>query len=485
MGKKNLEQLFKESFQDFQEVPDEKVWASIEASLDKKKQKKRAVPIWWGLGGAAAALIIALLAINPFGEEQEQEQIITDVENISVPENQTSSNEKINRDFIPPTTNQNEQNSLVGTSEKNTLNQKENQAEENSFTKTKASSSTGNNFSISNQNGSQLAQIDKNSAPKDEKLSQDKEAMKKNNSAIVMNIDEEESAKRKAILSTERSENQVAENTTEKDVTEKQSIYDAIAEQEQLEEAVAKNNSGKWSVGPSLAPVYFNGAGDGSPVGADFATNSKTGNLNLSYGVNVAYEVGKKVKIRSGVHRVNFGYNTNDVVFSSTLQAAASNRIANIDYDQNSETILVQSKESAKNSPVLGAKEVAFNEVPSLEGKMVQQLGYIEVPLEVNYALLDKKFGVDLIGGVSSLFLVDNSVLLESNELVTEMGEANNINSLNFSANFGMGLNYHFTPKFRFNVEPVFKYQLNTFSNVSGNFQPYSIGVYSGFTFKF
>ena len=42
MGKKNLEELFKESFQDFQEVPDEKVWASIEASLDKKKQKKRA-----------------------------------------------------------------------------------------------------------------------------------------------------------------------------------------------------------------------------------------------------------------------------------------------------------------------------------------------------------------------------------------------------------------------------------------------------------
>ena len=62
MGKKNLEELFKESFQDFQEVPDDKVWASIEASLDKKKQKKRAVPIWWGLGGAAAALVIAGVA---------------------------------------------------------------------------------------------------------------------------------------------------------------------------------------------------------------------------------------------------------------------------------------------------------------------------------------------------------------------------------------------------------------------------------------
>ena len=98
---------------------------------------------------------------------------------------------------------------------------------------------------------------------------------------------------------------------------------------------------------------------------------------------------------------------------------------------------------------------------------------------------MDKRFGVDLIGGVSSLFLVDNTVLLESNELITEVGEANNINSTNFSANFGMGLNYKFSPKIQINVEPVFKYQLNTFSNVSGNFRPYSIGVYSGFSFRF
>jgi hypothetical protein len=116
---------------------------------------------------------------------------------------------------------------------------------------------------------------------------------------------------------------------------------------------------------------------------------------------------------------------------------------------------------------------------------MVQQLGYIEVPLELNYAVVDKRFGVDLIGGVSSLFLVDNAVLLESNDLVTEVGEANNINSMNFSANVGMGLNYKFSPKIQINVEPVFKYQLNTFSNVSGSFRPYSIGVYSGFSFRF
>ena len=99
MGKKNLEQLFKESFQDFQEVPDEKVWNSIEASLDKKKQKKRAIPIWWSLGGVAAALLLLLMVINPFAEQPVEEQIITDTENSAVPNAPNKSEERDSDDF--------------------------------------------------------------------------------------------------------------------------------------------------------------------------------------------------------------------------------------------------------------------------------------------------------------------------------------------------------------------------------------------------
>lgn len=483
MGKKNLEQLFKESFQDFQEVPDEKVWNSIEASLDKKKQKKRAVPVWWGLGGAAAALAILLLAINPFAEEPKEEQIITDRENIAIPDETGNSEEKNNNGFSPVTTSEKQEDGLANTSDSEDLQEGNHQTTDNSLHKNEVSAIAENVASTNSKmnDSTDKTQAKNNGLIESEALSSEKDGTEKN-TAIAMNDDEGQ----KRTTETDEDNNQVAQHTEEKVEAEKKSIYDAIEEQKEIEETVAENKKGKWSVGPSLAPVYFDATGDGSPVGADFSSNSKSGKFNLSYGLTVAYEVGKKLKIRSGVHRVNYGYNTNDVVFSSTLRAASANRIANIDYNPNSESIIVQSRESAKNaSPSVGSKEVLFNEAPSLDGKMVQQLGYIEVPLEVNYAVLDKKFGVDLIGGVSSLFLVDNSVLLESNELVTEMGEANNINALNFSANVGMGLNYKFTPKVRFNIEPVFKYQLNTFSNVSGNFKPYSIGVYSGISFKF
>ena len=51
------------------------------------------------------------------------------------------------------------------------------------------------------------------------------------------------------------------------------------------------------------------------------------------------------------------------------------------------------------------------------------------VPFELDYAIMDKKFGINVIGGISSLFLVDNSIQLESpsQNLLTEMGEANKI----------------------------------------------------------
>ncbi|MBT8252509.1 MAG: hypothetical protein KJN68_00940, partial [Bacteroidia bacterium] len=67
----------------------------------------------------------------------------------------------------------------------------------------------------------------------------------------------------------------------------------------------------------------------------------------------------------------------------------------------------------------------------------------------------------------------------------SELGEASNINSTSFSANLGMGMKYKVSKRINLNLEPVFKYQLNTFKDTSGNFKPYTIGVYTGFSFKF
>lgn len=505
MGKKNLEQLFKDTFRDFYEAPSEKVWESIEASLDKKKQKKRIVPIWWQLGGVAAALVVLFYVVDPFGTEvkPDVEQIISDTENTVNPD---QIDKKVGKEDlhdpsgitatenVADTADENETSNTRGTQnahskEINPLSEGQMaHANKNTTVDEEAKSSHGQN-----QQGREILTVADNTVQKEdihqEDLSKQDPLLdntSNNKETIALNDSQNQSEEKQPLsdLQGKKEEKAIAMNEEEKEESGI-SIFDAIKEQEAEKELATQSNAGKWSVGPSVAPVYFNATGDGSPIHSDFSSNSKSGNFNLSYGLNVAYEVGKKVKIRSGIHKVNYGYDTNDVSFSSTLRSSSNEMIANINYSQNSENIVVQSTKKAYNSPSdVGSKEV-LNEMPLLNGKMVQQLGYIEVPLEVNYAMVDKKFGVDLIGGVSSLFLVDNAVLLESQDLVTEVGEANNANSVNFSANVGMGLNYEFSPKVQLNIEPVFKYQLNTFSKTAGVFQPFSIGVYSGVSFKF
>lgn len=103
----------------------------------------------------------------------------------------------------------------------------------------------------------------------------------------------------------------------------------------------------------------------------------------------------------------------------------------------------------------------------------------------MSYALIDKKFGLNVIAGMSTLFLNENEVSLSSNSMNMILGEANNLNSIHFSTNFGIGMKYKILKALEYNLEPTFKYQLNTFSSGSGNFKPYLFGVYTGLSYKF
>ncbi|WP_047417736.1 outer membrane beta-barrel protein [Cellulophaga sp. Hel_I_12] len=508
MNKKSIDELFRERFREFDEVPDEKVWKAIKASLEKKKSRK-VIPIWWKLGGIAAVLSILMVAINPFEKttEEYQNQVTetkskdpieqnpgiktsekdADFKNLGIElveendQNASKTEEEILKEAAHPYANSAQKDKLSNTSskkEKKSLVQSDKNSalvQENTSTKTtkksdayaqtkniKTHEATKGSFKDQLEEKEALAQKDANT-----------------NGETASKID----------FNAEKSKNSMALNEElkiiDKKEAQKKSIFEAINDQEEV--ILADNTNEKWSVGPSVAPVYFNGIGEGSPVHTIFVPNSKSGNINMSYGVSVAYEVSKKLKVRSGVHKVDYGYTTNQVSFSPSARAETP-QVQNIDYAASAKGIVVSSRVNpdvgGEFSPLTNAFDTTAK-AATLDGNLSQQFGYLEVPLELNYAVLDTRFGINVIGGVSSLFLIDNSVLLNSGDQTTEMGEANNINDLNFSTNIGFGLNYKFSPKLQFNIEPIFKYQLNTFSNIAGDFRPFSVGVYSGFNLRF
>ena len=98
MAKKKLDELFQEKFQDFHETPDEKVWQSLEAALDKKEKSRKVIPFWWRLGGVAAVLLAGLWLINPFSTQSDNTEnpVITNVEQDS---NQVDSKQESKNPF--------------------------------------------------------------------------------------------------------------------------------------------------------------------------------------------------------------------------------------------------------------------------------------------------------------------------------------------------------------------------------------------------
>ena len=220
--------------------------------------------------------------------------------------------------------------------------------------------------------------------------------------------------------------------------------------------------------------------GSGNAIDASLAASPTQSDVTVAYGVNLAYSISDKIKIRTGIGKVNMSYHIQDVNVSATLQPSA---IANIDFNEQNQNIQLRS--ALSNSLQTSSTSVfPGNSVMPSYAEINQQFGFIEVPVEIEYALLDSRLGVNIIGGASSLFLEENAVFLNSNNQRDRLGSANNINELSFSTNIGLGVNYELIDNFSLNLEPIFKYQLNTFNNTS-DMQPYFFGIYSGLSFKF
>ncbi|HBY67528.1 MAG TPA: hypothetical protein DEG69_07095, partial [Flavobacteriaceae bacterium] len=95
--------------------------------------------------------------------------------------------------------------------------------------------------------------------------------------------------------------------------------------------------------------------------------------------------------------------------------------------------------------------------------QIIQDISYYEVPLELKYAIVNNRFGVNMIGGLSTLFLGNNEISVEDGGFRSVLGEANNLNQVSFTTNVGVGFDYKISKRLKFNVEPMFKYQLNPY----------------------
>ena len=538
--KKNIERLFQEKFKDFEAVPNEQIWVNIESKL-KEKKKRHVIPFWWKLTGVAATLLIGFLITNAlFFTDSNQINDVVNQDN-NVPTNiQTNvkplvkpldkgvkSREEVVNNEAKVINNKSEQNNLS----KRSLKSSERDSFKNSDVivisskKTEQKNGLVNDFtnkkqkpdskvypqSQLNNNQIETANLDKkqNSQQKHnltektfgknqivdnnldnkqnmnlvgsdvEKSSTNQEtktSKEEKGSKIAMEVKSVNAIKSSEVIVAKNKIQENKNSDTTKIAVVPNALEELLKEKEIQKKSEPKLN--RWQVATNVAPIYFSSTTGGSPLDSKFESNDKEFEPSYSYGLGVNYALNKKWNIKTGVNTLAFEYNTNNVVIYQNMNAS---KIRNVKNNLQGSVLQVENK-SATDSPEL---TLDAGTVKKFDGSLNQKMGYIEIPIEIGYKLIDKKIGVEIITGISSLFLNENSVSAVSSGQSIVIGEANNLNDFHFSGNLGFGFRYRFWKSFNANVNPMFKYQMNTFNTDSGNFKPYLFGLYSGVSYTF
>ena len=479
-NKKNIDRLFQEKFKDFETAPNEQTWTNIQAALQEKKKERRMVPIWFKHTGIAAAFILGFFALNSVYK------ITTETTKTKVLGNKMTLSKSHTTDSIITKKTQaiekiypkkelqltaDYDNKTKSTSKKSNVFSNKSQSEiKNTPTKHQ------NSIAVYQKKHHRPIEKSKLQTPKTkDEMAITEKSNPEHYFGITLNQDNTATFIKNNInpeIALSNSEDKKSlpptlSNELEEILKEKEGKKDPIA---------LKTQKNKWEIVPNVAPIYINTNSSGSAIDSQLSKNNKTGDTGFSYGIGINYALSDKIALRSGINAFSIGYNTNNVPYAVGLNTSS---LANVTYHSNN-ALEIQSM-PAYNSLSPMEKELQKTSMGSINQKM----GYYEIPLEFSYAVLNKKIGINIIGGFSTLFLKQNEIVLVSPESSFKLGEANNLNSVHFSTNFGFGFKYKFVETFQLNFEPMLKYQVNTYSSETGNFKPIYIGLYSGISYRF
>ncbi|MBK3515822.1 outer membrane beta-barrel protein [Carboxylicivirga marina] len=440
-GRKDIDAVFKDGLANHELEPGAYVWESIEKNLAQQQKQKRMLVIWRSVA-AASVLLLVSLSISLYYTEV----IPFEAEVASIQENEIS--------------------------DKATL-----EKEEVSLTKS----------------------VDKDHLSSGQGASPE----------LIPAVPKEKSTKKQVQKKYQRYDSYAYANNVEKmnylaanndiDIREEYFINTSLHQKEEkvyfpiyatTNEVSKKRTS--LSIGGVVSPAYNSkmNTGGGSPVMASSNVKVNENGINsMGGGVQLRLSTGSRWSFDTGVLYAQVGQevsNTNSYQpFRSVIGSA--DELSNAGVANSMGTIIVKNP-----SPMSDAQSGKANLIEASNGyaslssmsSVKQTLDYLEVPMMARYSLIKNFPYLSLAGGISSNFLVNNTAYALDGEEQEKIGETSDIKPFVLSSSVGLGLELPVFKSLRLNLEPRFKYFLNSVSsNDDFNFQPYSFGIYGGVTF--
>lgn len=527
-NRKDIGKLFNERFKDFEQAPDAGLWDNIASELDQTSDR-RIAPFWFYFGGVLLlGMLTGLWFWQPWNSStpitnENQQLVVDDATNL---ENNTANTNTTNDHIVNNTTLNTEEtlsstetnttqpsiteqensnstitptrNTIAGVSlsgnnsnqTQSTLNSNNTSSNSNNTPSNYSYSATGQSSVISNQESllevlhsmkstSQLAREQKELEARDTY-----QAKIGNELAQAIAIQKEESkiAAQKwfdsiANLQAIQKEALAAKLKETSQKEEKLPKLPKLPKTKEEREKDRKESAAyKLAISPYTSILSYGSLTKGSSIDNRLVDNPRDAVGTVGYGIRADYKFSEKSSLRFGVGLAPLQYRTSDFQVQVT-----SNGNVNVFQLSGINPQNLEQGGGVETSP----ETLAFfnnNDVVSIE----QDISYIEIPIDYQYRFLNKRVSLSFNSGLSLFVLTNNRVFATAdNGQSLFIGRETSLKDLSLALNLGLGTHYNFSKRWRFDVEPAFKYQLNPYTDNIGNFKPYYFGLQFGMSYKF
>ncbi len=462
MKKQDIDHLFKSGVEGFSAQPSPQVWENIQASMAKPKSQRKI--LFMRVAGIAAALAIAIISAVMIFDKEKVQPTLTNNDTISNTKNANSQTEGKKALQIQPGDAANvEKERLVVVANQDIK-------ERNGKTDIKAINPV-------------LVEEKDDVQREDRQVNIFGLLKLKTSSTLVVD----------AIKENLRSG---SSNEPKLEILESEREIIAM----NMQNIPNKNDFDKWKVGVMVSPGY---SSHSATYSDDYYRNMNTsasdGNANVAGGISVEYKTNKKWSIESGIYYSQNGQRSSksgqllpmsDAQFDAVEDSYYSAVVAVSDGDilLNSTAGIIELNETPSDAKIYTNLSGSTERMTTLasSGDYYQVFDFVEVPVYVRYKLLESKFDLQLMGGLSTNFLIGNQVYLEDGGVSQKVGKTSNISSVNYSGTFGVGVEYSLGKHLSLSIEPRVNYYLSSINKSADvDYRPYRIGVYTGLNYTF
>lgn len=451
MKKDDIEKLIS-SLEDFSKTPPDDLWKGIEEKLDNPKTKKR-FPFWRAI---AASLVVGLGLLATFYSHPDT-HLAVPVEHQDGVVNQSRPMDRVEKENVK---------SKIGTEKKvlysrlsNSDVSDENQKQDHTttVTTTKPIVFNSNNQKVSHSKKEVIAENANQNTPdlvtKNEGLVQSTEIKKKEKEAFLQQNPITET--NKTVAEKTVVDDKVKENPAATDL--KENALAEIAKEQQKKEKIALVED-KWSM------QVFAGINNSQNVKKQKSLgNTIESQKGYNYGVKANYKLNRRWAVSTGFKISELGQQVANVSYINSSKTLVN--ISKFSLAQPQEKGTITTNPNYLFIPNNREKSVMANTFYE-KGNLSQKVQYLEMPMEVSYAILNKgKARINMNTGGFVGKAISNEVLLNDSSI----GKNQEVNDVVFGTVLSSTLQYELFKKTKVFVEPGMNYYTQPVQNQNFN----------------